>query len=140
LGRPRSPGAAPGNTRLEPRSRGSVFSRAPVRVLANPRGATLAQLHVELVAPDRKVWSGEASIVIAKTVEGEIGIMSGHTPVLAVLQSGPVTIRSAAGEDVVAAVHGGFLSVADDVVTILAELCELPEEIDVAEAEAELQR
>ncbi|KWW99523.1 F0F1 ATP synthase subunit epsilon [Carbonactinospora thermoautotrophica] len=100
----------------------------------------MAQLHVELVAPDRKVWSGEASIVIAKTVEGEIGIMSGHTPVLAVLQSGPVTIRSAAGEDVVAAVHGGFLSVADDVVTILAELCELPEEIDVAEAEAELQR
>src|SRR5437588_12540242 len=58
---------------------------------------TLAELHVELVAADRKVWSGSARIVIARTTEGDIGIEPGHIPVLAVLQSGPVTIRTTDG-------------------------------------------
>jgi F-type H+-transporting ATPase subunit epsilon len=100
----------------------------------------LSQLHVELVAADRKVWSGEARILIARTTEGELGIMPGHVPVLGVLESGLVTIRTTDGETVVAAVHGGFLSVADDSVSILAEVAELAEEIDAAAAEEVLSR
>ena len=100
----------------------------------------MAELHVELVAADRKVWSGSARIVIARTTEGDIGIEPGHIPVLAVLQSGPVTIRTTDGESVVAAVHGGFFSVAENKVSILAELAELSTEIDVARAEEALAR
>lgn len=100
----------------------------------------MAQLHVELVAPDRKVWSGEATIVIARTADGDLGVMPGHVPVLAVLASGPVTVRTTDGETVVAAVHGGFLSIADDTVSLLAEVAELADEIDVARAEEALRR
>jgi F-type H+-transporting ATPase subunit epsilon len=96
------------------------------------------ELRVELVAAERKVWSGEATIVITRTTEGDIGIMPGHAPVLGLLVTGPVTIRSQSGEVVMAAVHGGFLSVADDVVSILAEVAELADEIDVERAEAAL--
>jgi F-type H+-transporting ATPase subunit epsilon len=91
-------------------------------------------LDVELVAADRLVWSGRASIVSAKTVEGEIGIMADHEPLLSVLKTGPVTIRSEDAGDIVAAVHGGFISVAANRVTILAEVAELPSEIDVERA------
>ncbi|HEX2363310.1 MAG TPA: F0F1 ATP synthase subunit epsilon [Jiangellaceae bacterium] len=96
------------------------------------------ELRVELVAAERKVWSGEATIVITRTTEGDIGIMPGHAPVLGLLVTGPVTIRSQSGEVVMAAVHGGFLSVADDVISILAEVAELADEIDVERAEAAL--
>ena len=98
----------------------------------------MAELHVELVAADRKVWSGEAVIVLARTKSGDIGIQAGHTPVLGVMDSDPVTIRQADGTTVVAAVHGGFLSFADNKLSILAEVAELAEEIDVARAEQAL--
>jgi len=91
-------------------------------------------LDVELVAADHEVWSGEARLVSAKTVEGEIGIMADHEPLLSVLQSGPVTIRTEEGPDIVAAVHGGFISVAANKVKVLAETAELAEEIDVERA------
>jgi F-type H+-transporting ATPase subunit epsilon len=97
-------------------------------------------LTVELVAADRTVWTGEAAMVIARTVDGDIGILPGHAPTLGVLQPGPVQIRQENGEKVVAAVHGGFLSVADDQVGILAELAELADEIDPGRAEQALQR
>jgi len=100
----------------------------------------VAELHVELVAADRKVWSGEATIVLARTKSGDIGIQPGHTPVLGVLESDPVTIRQADGTTVVAAVHGGFLSFADNKLSVLAEVAELAEEIDVARAERALER
>ena len=96
------------------------------------------ELRVELVAADRRVWSGEATIVITRTTEGDIGIMPGHAPLLGLLVTGPVTIRTQSGEEVIAAVHGGFLSVAEDVGTILAEVAELSDEIDVKRAEAAL--
>jgi len=99
----------------------------------------LAELQVELVAADRKVWSGAATIVITRTTEGEIGIMPGHQPLLGLLITGPVTIRTPDDQVVSAAVHGGFLSIADDVVTILAEVTELADEIDVKRAEAALE-
>ncbi|MBU7596368.1 F0F1 ATP synthase subunit epsilon [Streptomyces sp. P38-E01] len=104
----------------------------------------MAELHVELVAADRKVWSGKASLVVARTSSGEIGIMPGHQPLLGVLASGPVTIRTT-GEDqlgkdgtVIAAVHGGFISFADDKLSLLAEIAELSYEIDVERAERAL--
>ncbi|HMG30999.1 MAG TPA: F0F1 ATP synthase subunit epsilon [Jiangellaceae bacterium] len=99
----------------------------------------MAELQVELVAADRKVWSGAATIVITRTTEGEIGIMPGHQPLLGLLITGPVTIRTPDDQVVSAAVHGGFLSIADDVVTILAEVTELADEIDVKRAEAALE-
>jgi len=100
----------------------------------------MAELQVELVAADREVWSGTAQLVIARTSEGDIGIMPGHEPVLALLAEAPVRIRTTDGDTVLAAAHGGFLSVAQDTVKILAEAAELAEEIDVAQAERDLER
>lgn len=103
----------------------------------------MAELHVELVAADRSVWSGEATRVIARTPSGDIGIMPGHQPLLTVLESGPVTIRTtgASGEGtVLAAVHGGFISFADNKLSLLAEIAELSDEIDVERAERALER
>jgi F-type H+-transporting ATPase subunit epsilon len=93
----------------------------------------MTQLQVELVSADRLVWSGEASMVIARTVDGDLGVLPNHSPVLALLGGGEITVRTE-GEDVRAAVHGGFLSVADNRVSILAEAAELADEIDVARA------
>ncbi|RJK98444.1 F0F1 ATP synthase subunit epsilon [Vallicoccus soli] len=96
-------------------------------------------MQVELVAPDRYVWSGPATMVVAKTSEGDLGVLPGHAPLLAVLVNGRVEIRPVDGEPVVVAVLGGFLSVADDKVSLLAEAAELAEEISVAEAEQALR-
>jgi F-type H+-transporting ATPase subunit epsilon len=79
-------------------------------------------------------------MVIARTLDGDIGILPGHVPVLGVLESGPVRIDPVDGETVMAAVHGGFLSVADNVVSILAEVAELADEIDVARAAEDFDR
>ena len=97
-------------------------------------------LNVDLVAADRQVWSGEATMVIARTTDGDIGILPGHAPVLGVLKGSAVQIRTGDGGTVVAAVHGGFLSVADNRVAILAELAELAEEIDVEQERQTLAR
>jgi F-type H+-transporting ATPase subunit epsilon len=77
-------------------------------------------LTVELVAADRKVWSGEASRVVARTTDGDIGILPGHAPLLGVLVEGEVRIAGEA-EQITAQVDGGFLSVDHDRVTIVAE-------------------
>jgi F-type H+-transporting ATPase subunit epsilon len=99
----------------------------------------VTELTVELVAVERRLWSGTANIVIAETIEGELGILPGHTQLLGQLvEGGVVTIRTTDGSDVTAAVHGGFLSVSDDRVSILAEQAELSHEIDVARAERAL--
>jgi F-type H+-transporting ATPase subunit epsilon len=101
----------------------------------------VAELHVELVSVEREVWSGEATQVIARTTEGEIGILPGHAPLLGVLDEGyTVTVREVGGQDVVAAVHGGFLSVTNEGVTILAERAELAADVDAGRAQAALDR
>jgi F-type H+-transporting ATPase subunit epsilon len=95
----------------------------------------MAQMTVELVAVERRLWSGEASFVFARTTEGEIGVLPGHEPTLAQLeQAGVVRVDTTDGNSVTAAVHGGFLSVTPESVTVLAEIAELSEEIDVARA------
>jgi F-type H+-transporting ATPase subunit epsilon len=101
----------------------------------------VATLQVELVAVERKIWSGEATTVIARTTEGELGILAGHAPVLAQLaDGGVVTIRTVQGEDLVVAAHGGFLSITGEGVSILAETAEISSEIDVERAREALRR
>ena len=142
----------------------------------------MAELHVDVVAAEGRVWSGAASLVVARTTEGEIGIMPGHESVLALLASGPVTVHTAvpsagpsagasgtadnisgsaagasgsaadntggsaaravpsAGGIFRAAVHGGFLSVSGDNVSILAEVAETADDIDPKRAEESMSR
>jgi F-type H+-transporting ATPase subunit epsilon len=115
-------------------------------------------MQVDLVAVERAVWSGSAEMVVARTVDGDIGIMAGHAPLLAQLKEGfAARIRQADGTILGVAVHGGFLSVTSEGVSILAEDAQLADEIDVrkswenyerakaigtdsAEAEADLRR
>lgn len=80
----------------------------------------MSQLQVELVAADRKVWEGEADMVIARTVDGDLGVLPGHTPLLGVLVEGEVQIQ-ASGSTHTATIDGGFLSVDRDHVIIVAE-------------------
>ena len=102
-------------------------------------------VHVELLMPDRSLWSGEASMVIAKTIDGDIGVLSGRAPVFGILSPGSlVRIREVPGDDnpgdvVRAAVRDGFLSVADNRVSILASVGQLAAEIDVAAARVDLE-
>jgi F-type H+-transporting ATPase subunit epsilon len=95
-------------------------------------------LAVELVAADRTVWTGEAAMVVTRTADGDVGILPHHAPLLGTLADGAVQIRQESGEEVVAVVHGGFLSVADNRVGILAEEAALAQDIDIAEAERQL--
>jgi F-type H+-transporting ATPase subunit epsilon len=95
----------------------------------------VATQEVELVAVDQEVWSGEAEVVNARTLEGEIGILPGHAPLLGVLAEGhAVRIGVSEGEEIRVAVHGGFLSVTEDGVQILAERAEMSDDIDVSRA------
>jgi F-type H+-transporting ATPase subunit epsilon len=101
----------------------------------------VATLQVELVAVERKIWSGEATTVIARTTEGELGILPGHAPLLGQLaDGGVVTIRTQSGEDMIVAAHGGFLSVSEAGVSILAETAEISSDIDVERAREALRR
>ena len=101
-------------------------------------------LHVELLMPDRSLWSGEAGLVIAKTIDGDIGVQTGHSPVFGILSPGSVVrIREVPGDDnpgdvVRAAVRDGFLSVNENRVSILASLGELATEVDVTAAKTDL--
>ncbi len=101
----------------------------------------MAELHVEVVAVESEVWRGEAREVIARTTEGELGILPGHASLLGELAPGAtVRILQEGGQEVVAAVHGGFLSVTDEGVTILAEVAELKDDIDVGRARTALDK
>ena len=80
----------------------------------------MATLRVELVAADQAVWTGEAKMVIAKTVEGEIGLLPGHEPMLAILGAGEVRITLEDGNVIKANAEDGFLSVENNVVAVVA--------------------
>ncbi|MEI2785107.1 MAG: F0F1 ATP synthase subunit epsilon [Candidatus Nanopelagicales bacterium] len=99
----------------------------------------MATLSVNMVSTRRHVWDGEASLVVMRTLSGEIGIMPGHSPLLAMLSDGPLLIRPVDGEDIRAYVHEGFVTVDGDKVIVLAEWLELASEIDVRQAENDLQ-
>jgi len=95
-------------------------------------------LRVELVVPDRELWSGQARTVIAKTTEGDIGVLTGHSPVFGILTEGSLVEILTEDSSVKAAVSGGFLSVSDDEVSILAAQAQLGQDVDTAEARREL--
>ena len=99
----------------------------------------MSELRVDVVAADRAIWSGRARLVIARTSAGDIGVMPGHQPVLATLDDGIVTVRSPDGDQLFA-VHGGFVSVANNTVSVLAETAERADEIDVERARRALER
>jgi F-type H+-transporting ATPase subunit epsilon len=100
-------------------------------------------VRVELVAPDGEVWSGRARMVIAKTLDGDIGILTGHPPVLGILAEGSL-VRILDAEDagdqkeLLAAVSSGFLAVRDDRVSVLARQAQLGTRVDTTEARARL--
>ena len=92
-------------------------------------------LQVELVSPERILYSGEADMVIARTVGGgDIAFLPGHAPFVGAIEIATVTLRTAGGDQRVA-VHGGFVEVSNDTVTILSDVAELAEDIDVGRAE-----
>ena len=108
-------------------------------------------LRVELVAPDGEIWSGRARMVIAKTLEGDLGLLTGHEPVLGILAEGSLVRiidteagdgasggEGSAGGEVLAAVSSGFLAVADDRVSILSRQAQLAASVDAGAVQAEL--
>jgi len=95
-------------------------------------------MNVSLVAADREVWSGEATVVNASTVDGEIGVMANHTPVLSVLAAGQIDVRTENDGHWVAATDGGFLSVANNEVRLLCERVEISFESNFDEAKRKL--
>jgi F-type H+-transporting ATPase subunit epsilon len=97
-------------------------------------------LQVELVAADRLVWSGEAKMVIARTTEGDVGVLPNHAPMLSLMVDGVVDVQTADGETWVAAVDAGFLSVANNRISILSEHAEMSHEINLEKARADLER
>ena len=98
----------------------------------------MAELTVNVVSAERSLWSGAAKSVVAKTPEGEIGIMPGHEPVLALLVESPLRIEEVNGNKMLVAIHGGFFSVDSNVVNVIAEIAELAEDIDLDRAKVAL--
>ena len=97
-------------------------------------------MQVELVAADRLVWSGEATMVIARTTEGDVGILPDHAPMLSLMVDGVVDVTTTEGETWVAAVDAGFLSVAANRISILSEHAQMSHDIDLETARADLER
>ena len=93
-------------------------------------------MQVELVSPERVLYSGEATIVVCRPAGGDAAFLPGHASFLGLLGIGPVTIRTPEGREVKAAVHGGFVEVRNNRVTILSDVAELASDIDVARARA----
>jgi F-type H+-transporting ATPase subunit epsilon len=94
-------------------------------------------LQVQVVSPERILWSGEAELVTARTVEGgDITFLSGHAPFVGALETCKVTVRPASGADTYFAVHGGFVEVSNDEVSLLTDVAEHAEAIDIERAQA----
>lgn len=95
----------------------------------------MATVHVEIVSPEQVLYSGEAEIVVCRTPEGEVAFLPGHVPFLGMLGVAQVWAREPDGTDVYAAVHRGFVEVSNDRVSILSDVAELPDQIDLVRAE-----
>ena len=95
----------------------------------------MATQPVEVVAVDHEVWTGEAESVNARTLEGEVGVLARHAPMLGVLAPGHIVrVIEEGGNEIRIAAHGGFISVTEDGVQVLAESAELADDIDVSRA------
>ena len=88
-------------------------------------------LQVQVVSPERILWTGEAEMVTARTVEGgDISFLTGHAPFVGALETGKVTVRPNEGADVYFAVHGGFVEISANEVSLLTDVAEATESID----------
>ncbi|HWG63369.1 MAG TPA: F0F1 ATP synthase subunit epsilon [Streptosporangiaceae bacterium] len=103
-------------------------------------------LQVELVVPDGEVWSGNARMVIAKTLDGDLGVLTGHPAVLGIMADGGVVRildaedpAGSTGDEIRAAVSSGFLAVSEDRVSILARQAQLGSRVDRASVQAQLE-
>ncbi len=94
----------------------------------------MATFTLDIVTPERKVYSGQVTFVGVKGYDGELGVMANHMPLVTPLKIGPVKIMAEGQPDQIVAVSGGFIEVRGKQVTILAEAAELPEEIDIDRA------
>jgi len=92
-------------------------------------------MQVELVSPERILYSGEADMVVARTSDGEIAFLPNHAPFLGLLVPWPVRVITGS-EEIVAAVHGGFVEVRDNRVIVLSDVAELADQIDANRARA----
>jgi F-type H+-transporting ATPase subunit epsilon len=92
---------------------------------------------VDVVSPEATVWSGEAVIVVARTPEGELGIMADHEPLMGALATGPVEIETESGERTTIAVYGGFLQVLDNKVTLITDRARITEDHATAKVAAD---
>ncbi|MDQ3973054.1 MAG: ATP synthase F1 subunit epsilon [Actinomycetota bacterium] len=99
-----------------------------------------ATLQVDVVSPVQRLFSGEATEVYARSLDGEIGILANHQPALLALDIAPVKVRTAAGDEHVFAVHNGFLEMRDNRLSVLADAAERREHIDRPRAERAKQR
>lgn len=97
-------------------------------------------VQVNIVTPDGPVYDSEVSMVVAKTVNGEMGVLAGHIPMVAPLTIGAVKLKKADGSQEVVAVNGGFIEVRPDKISILSPAAEIAESIDVARAKHALAR
>jgi len=100
-------------------------------------------MNVELVEPEGELWSGPAEMVIARTLDGEIGLLTDHAPLIGILYEGStIQIRpdNGNGADIFAAVTGGFLSMANNRVSILARQAQLGQDVDAPAAQAALDQ
>lgn len=95
---------------------------------------------LEIVTPERKVYENDARMIIVKGVEGELGILPNHIPLVTALKIAPVLVRKPDGKEQVIAVHGGFMEVRKEKVVILAESAELPSDIDIDRARSAKER
>lgn len=95
---------------------------------------------LEIVTPERKAYAEEANMIVVKGVDGELGILPNHIPLVTPLKIAPITVKKQGSKDEFIAVNGGFMEVRKDKVVILAESAELPEQIDIQRAEAAKER
>jgi F-type H+-transporting ATPase subunit epsilon len=96
-------------------------------------------LHVEVVSPESILYEGEADQVVCRPTGGEIAFLPGHQPFVGALEIYPVRVLLPGSGEVVIAVHGGFVEVRDDKVTVLSDVAELPDQIDVVRARTALE-
>ena len=92
---------------------------------------------VDVVSPEATVWSGMATIVVARTPEGELGVMADHEPLMGALATGPVEIESETGERTTIGVHGGFIQVLDNQVTLITDRAQITEDTAAAREAAQ---
>ena len=97
-------------------------------------------VHCDIVSAEKQLFSGLVELVVAAGVEGDLGVMPGHAPLLTRLKPGPVRVKKQNGDEEVFYVSGGFLEVQPKLVTMLADTAERAQDMDGAQAEEAKQR